>query len=119
MPRKQTKNLSNVNGMVFVPVVPIDQVTLIGGHEAFTVSLEFVGATEAHWRCRIGRWHGPWRTARGEAMRDLHDNIRLRMNGRLWTRGQDYEVRALSGALGAQEVQQTSTHRSPGIGGRP
>lgn len=117
MPRKQTKNLSNVNGMVFVPVVPIDQVRLVDGVECFTVSIEFVGGAEAHHRCRIGRWHGPWRTNRGEAMRDLHDNIRIRMNGRPWTRERDYEVRALTGVGAVTEVRHQPASESRSNGG--
>lgn len=104
MPRKQTRNLSNLNGTVYAPRNAVDHRVVIDGVEHFTVSLEFFGHEAAAWRCRIGRWWGPWRTDRGEAMRDLHDAVRTRMAGRPWTRAQDYEVLPISLGIGSTET---------------
>lgn len=117
MPRQQTKNLSNVNGVTFAPLRPVDHRVVIDGIEHFTASLEFVGHEAAHWRCRIGRWWGPWRTARGEAMRDLHDAVRMRMNGRPWTRGPDYEVHPISLGIGSTETPHGKPSGPSGKGG--
>lgn len=118
MPRKQTKNLSNVNGAVWVPVVPIDQQLLVDGVTCFTVSIEFTPMPQSNYRCRIGKWYGPWRGNRGEAMRDMQDNIKLRMKGRPWTRERDYEVRALTGVGTVTDVPQGKPTGFRHIGGQ-